>query len=123
MVQEESKSNYECIVTENTIVVGKKINAILPIEKIILLKSGDGYIDIVTESSTKPTIDSLSSFEERLCNLFYRVHHRVIVNIRHIKDIKHRNVKCTLFLSNGEEIAVARRRIAGFIEHLKNNLR
>jgi len=121
-MKESTQKQQECTISEKFILIGNKDLKILQTDQVVRLSTRYRYVELLCESFTYLTSDSLMSFEKRLPNYFFRINHGTIINIYHIKDVKRGDSKCFVKLSNGEKHNISRRRIKKFIEYVIGNL-
>lgn len=109
------KSNQPTILTLNH---SNKIS-IVNMDEILLLEATGNYTTFYLNDNSRIVVaKTMKKYESVLNKEFIRVHRSHIVNLRHVKEFSYRDGG-VITMKDQTSIAVSRRRVAPFLEHLK----
>lgn len=91
-------------------------------EDILFLRAEDGYTHVQTQNSYYLTGEPLALFEKQLASSFVRVHRNTLVNVKHVRQLKHNDAELTVVLASDHEIPVSRRHSQEFRRRLAYHL-
>src|SRR5262249_22618601 len=96
---------------------------VIDVDEIDWIEDDDYYAVIHTRQEGHFIRESLASLEQRLDSTrFIRVHRSAIVNMDRVRELRNESGETLLVLSNGDQIAVSRRRHTR-VRKLLNRLR
>jgi two-component system LytT family response regulator len=97
---------------------------VIEAEEIEWIEADDYYARVHARNGRHLIRESLSSLEQRLDNArFVRAHRSAIVNIDHVRELRHEGGETLLVLGQGTRVPVSRRRrarVLRLLRHLKN---